>query len=83
MNNYFITIVPKVSNPVNIKDFRPISLIGIHYKINAKLLAIRLSKVVGKVVSYEQSAFIKDRQILDGPVIPSEVIDWYKKGRKR
>ncbi|GJY64199.1 putative RNA-directed DNA polymerase, eukaryota, reverse transcriptase zinc-binding domain protein [Tanacetum coccineum] len=72
----FITLVPKVSNSVNIKDFRPISLIGIHYKIIAKLLANRLSKVVGKVVSHEQSAFIKDRQILDGPLILSEVIDW-------
>ncbi|GKF67695.1 RNA-directed DNA polymerase, eukaryota, reverse transcriptase zinc-binding domain protein, partial [Tanacetum coccineum] len=72
----FITLVLKVSNSVNIKDFRPISLIGIHYKIIAKLLANRLSKVVGKVVSHEQSAFIKDRQILDGPLILSEVIDW-------
>ncbi|GJY12022.1 RNA-directed DNA polymerase, eukaryota, reverse transcriptase zinc-binding domain protein [Tanacetum coccineum] len=82
-NSSFITLVPKVSNPVNIKDFRPISLIGIHYKIIAKLLANRLSKVVGKVVSHEQSAFIKDRQILDGPLILSEVIDWYKKRKKK
>ncbi|GJT60696.1 RNA-directed DNA polymerase, eukaryota, reverse transcriptase zinc-binding domain protein [Tanacetum coccineum] len=71
------------SNPINIKDFRPISLIGIHYKIIAELLANRLSKVVGKVVNYEQSAFIKDRQILDGPLILSKVIDWYKKRKKK
>nr|GEX99420.1 RNA-directed DNA polymerase, eukaryota, reverse transcriptase zinc-binding domain protein [Tanacetum cinerariifolium]GEY33101.1 RNA-directed DNA polymerase, eukaryota, reverse transcriptase zinc-binding domain protein [Tanacetum cinerariifolium] len=71
-NSSFITLIPKVSNPVNIKDFQPISLIGIHYKIIAKLLANKLSKVVGKVVSHEQSAFIKDHQILDGPLILSE-----------
>ncbi|GJR51937.1 RNA-directed DNA polymerase, eukaryota, reverse transcriptase zinc-binding domain protein [Tanacetum coccineum] len=43
-NSYFFTLIPKVSNPIFIKDFRPISLIGVHYKIIAKILANRLSK---------------------------------------
>ncbi|GJV49827.1 RNA-directed DNA polymerase, eukaryota, reverse transcriptase zinc-binding domain protein [Tanacetum coccineum] len=75
-NSSFITLLPKVSNSIHIKDFRPISIIGIHYKIIAKILANRLSKVFSKIVSYEQSVFIKDHQILDGLLILSEVIDW-------
>ncbi|GKD26634.1 hypothetical protein Tco_1232848, partial [Tanacetum coccineum] len=51
------------------------SINGIHYKIVAKVLANRLSKVVDKIVSQEQTAFIANRQILDGPLILSEVID--------
>ncbi|GJZ70184.1 putative RNA-directed DNA polymerase, eukaryota, reverse transcriptase zinc-binding domain protein [Tanacetum coccineum] len=43
-NSAFITLIPKVSNPLFIKDYRPISLIGIHYKIVAKILANSLSK---------------------------------------
>lgn len=82
-NSSFITLIPKVSNLIHISDFRHISLIGIHYKIIAKILAIQLSKVVDKIVSHEQSAFIKGRQILDGPLVLSEEIDWYKKGRRR
>ncbi|GJR20209.1 putative RNA-directed DNA polymerase, eukaryota, reverse transcriptase zinc-binding domain protein [Tanacetum coccineum] len=74
-NSSFISLIPKVSNPIYVKDFRPILLIGIHYKIIAKILANRLSKVVDKIVSHEQSAFISGRQILDGPLILSEVID--------
>ncbi|GJW52934.1 RNA-directed DNA polymerase, eukaryota, reverse transcriptase zinc-binding domain protein [Tanacetum coccineum] len=31
----------------------------------------------------EQSAFISGRQILDGPLILSEIIDWYKKRNKK
>ncbi|GJW10716.1 RNA-directed DNA polymerase, eukaryota, reverse transcriptase zinc-binding domain protein [Tanacetum coccineum] len=57
-NSSFITLIPKVNNPTLITDFRPISLIGIHYKIIAKILANRLSKVIDKIVSKEQSAFI-------------------------
>ncbi|GKB52080.1 RNA-directed DNA polymerase, eukaryota, reverse transcriptase zinc-binding domain protein [Tanacetum coccineum] len=66
----------QVSNPIHIKDFHHISLINIHYKIIAKVLANRISKVVNKIVSHEQSAFISDRQILNGPLMLSEMIDW-------
>nr|GEW78569.1 RNA-directed DNA polymerase, eukaryota, reverse transcriptase zinc-binding domain protein [Tanacetum cinerariifolium] len=71
-NSSFITLISKVANPIHIKDFRPISLIGVQYKIIAKILANRLAKVVDKVVSLEQSAFILGRQIRDGPLISSE-----------
>ncbi|GJY34661.1 putative RNA-directed DNA polymerase, eukaryota, reverse transcriptase zinc-binding domain protein [Tanacetum coccineum] len=81
-NSSFITLIPKVSNPIHVKDYRPISLINIHYKIIAKILANRLAKVVDKIVSPEQSAFISGRQILDGPFMLSEMIDWYKKEKK-
>ncbi|GJU95918.1 RNA-directed DNA polymerase, eukaryota [Tanacetum coccineum] len=57
-NSSFFTLIPKVNNPTLITDFRPISLIGIHYKIIAKILANRLSKVIDKIVSKEQSTFI-------------------------
>lgn len=45
------------------------------YKIIAKLLANRLAKVVDAVVSGEQSAFVKNRQVLDNPIIVNEVVD--------
>ncbi|GJT29755.1 putative RNA-directed DNA polymerase, eukaryota, reverse transcriptase zinc-binding domain protein [Tanacetum coccineum] len=78
-NSSFISLIPKVSNPIHIKDFCPISLIGIHYKI----IANRLSKVIDKIVSHEQSAFIAGRPILDGPLMLSEMIDWYKNRKKK
>nr|GEY54451.1 hypothetical protein [Tanacetum cinerariifolium] len=78
----FFMLIPKTSNPIFIKDFRLISLIGIHYKIISKVLANRLSRVIGKVVSKEQSAFIYGRQILDGPLIVSEVIQCLGFGSK-
>ncbi|GKB71718.1 putative RNA-directed DNA polymerase, eukaryota, reverse transcriptase zinc-binding domain protein [Tanacetum coccineum] len=82
-NSAFITLIPKVHNPLIIKDYRPISLIGLQYKILAKLLAKRLADVIDKIVSHEQSAFISGRQILDGPLMLIEVIESYKKKNKK
>nr|GEW53989.1 putative RNA-directed DNA polymerase, eukaryota, reverse transcriptase zinc-binding domain protein [Tanacetum cinerariifolium] len=83
VNSSLFTLILKVNNPLFIKDFRPISLIGFQYKIVAKILANRLSKFIDSIISNEQSAFISGRQILDGPLILSEVIDWYKNRNKK
>nr|GEZ90373.1 RNA-directed DNA polymerase, eukaryota [Tanacetum cinerariifolium] len=66
-NSTFITLIPKISNANMVKDFRAISLIGSIYKIVAKILANRLVTVLGGLVNEIQSAFVADRQILDGP----------------
>ncbi|GKD58382.1 cysteine-rich receptor-like protein kinase, partial [Tanacetum coccineum] len=55
-------------------DYRPISLIGFVYKVILKLLASRLAKVIGSVISPNQSAFIKGTQILDGCLIANEIV---------
>lgn len=36
LNAPFIVLIPKKTNPINIRDFRPISLIGSVYKFLAK-----------------------------------------------
>nr|GEY67829.1 RNA-directed DNA polymerase, eukaryota, reverse transcriptase zinc-binding domain protein [Tanacetum cinerariifolium] len=64
-------------------DFCPISLIGAQYKIIAKVLAKRLARVIDTVISMEQSAFIKQRQILDGPLMVNEVIQWCKRKKSK
>jgi hypothetical protein len=61
---YFITLIPKVSNPYSINEFRPISLLGSVYKLLAKVLATRLGEVMGKLISkFQQSIGIHQRSI--------------------
>nr|GEV91858.1 RNA-directed DNA polymerase, eukaryota [Tanacetum cinerariifolium] len=62
----------------SVKDFRPISLIGSFYKIVAKIMANRLSLVTADLISDVQFAFVLNQQILDGPFILSELIQWCK-----
>ncbi|GKC97532.1 cysteine-rich receptor-like protein kinase, partial [Tanacetum coccineum] len=61
-------------DPLCFSDYRPISLIGCAYKVISKVLANRLSKVIGSIISPNQLAFIAGRQILDGCLIANEVI---------
>ncbi|RVW98717.1 Transposon TX1 uncharacterized 149 kDa protein [Vitis vinifera] len=83
INNTFLVLIPKKGGPGDLGDFRPISLLGGLYKLLAKVLANRLKKVIDKVVSHDQNAFVTGRQILDASLIANEVIDnWKKKGDK-
>ncbi|KAJ0911011.1 putative RNA-directed DNA polymerase [Helianthus annuus] len=38
----------------------------------------RLKRVINSVISEEQSAYLSDRNILDGPLITNEIISWVK-----
>jgi hypothetical protein len=78
-SSYFITLIPKVDSPFRIGDFRPISLVGSLYKLLAKVLASRLANVMDKLISPNQSAFIRGRQLEDGVVAVNKIIDLAKK----
>lgn len=47
---YFVALIPKVSSPMALKDYRPISLIGFLYKLLAKVLARRLAGVMNSII---------------------------------
>nr|GEX97041.1 RNA-directed DNA polymerase, eukaryota [Tanacetum cinerariifolium] len=81
-NSSFIALIMKILDANLVKDFRPISLIGSLYKIIAKILANRLAGVLGDIVNEVQFAFVADRQILDGPFILNEDIQWWRLAQK-
>ena len=61
INATFIALIPKKPRALECKDFCPISIVSRVYKIIAKVLAIRLTMVLEKVVFISQNAFIGGR----------------------
>ena len=78
-----MVLIPKKGGAEDIGDFKPISLLGGLYKLLVKVLANRLKKVIGKVVSPAQNAFVMGRQILDASLIVNEVIDSWQKRKEK
>ncbi|XP_021975486.1 uncharacterized protein LOC110870609 [Helianthus annuus] len=79
----FITLIPKIKDPVDLKNYRPINLIGIVSKLISKVLVNRLKSVIGSVISESQSAFLKGNYILNGPLIVNELYNWGTKFKKK
>ncbi|GJR35817.1 RNA-directed DNA polymerase, eukaryota, reverse transcriptase zinc-binding domain protein [Tanacetum coccineum] len=53
------------------------------YKIVTKILANRLVPVLGDIVQEVQSAFVPGRQIMDGPFVLNEIMQWCSYRKKR
>ncbi|GMJ15252.1 hypothetical protein HRI_005194400 [Hibiscus trionum] len=74
VNATFIALIPEKKNVMNISKFISISLVGSVYKIVAKVLSRRLKLVTGPLISENQCAFLKGRQIYDGILITNEIL---------
>jgi hypothetical protein len=82
VNETMIVLIPKTKDVVELKNFRPISLCNVIYKVVAKCLINRLRPHLQTLTSHNQTAFIPGRLITDNALVAFECfhyIQWNKK----
>jgi hypothetical protein len=74
VNDTTIMLIPKKDDPAELKDFRPISLCNVIFKVVSKCLVNRLRPLLQDITAPMQSAFILGCLITDNAFIAFECI---------
>ena len=65
MRTAVISVLFKKGDPAEVKNYRPVSLLTVDYKVITKVLKTRLSKVMSSLVDPEQACGVPGRSIND------------------
>ena len=78
-----ITLLPKGNKPREfIKNWRPISLLNVDYKLLSGVLANRLKNVLPTIISNEQKGFLKSRYIGENIRTIYDVMEYLQQNNK-
>ncbi|KAL0283634.1 UNVERIFIED_CONTAM: Retrovirus-related Pol polyprotein from type-2 retrotransposable element R2DM [Sesamum radiatum] len=77
VNTTLISLIPKVSNPAVVAEFRPISCCNVLYKVITKILVQRMRGILDMLISPSQNAFVPGRAIGDNILLAQELFSGY------
>ncbi|GJV06245.1 hypothetical protein Tco_1343901, partial [Tanacetum coccineum] len=77
LNHTIIALIPKVSAPTKVTDYRPISCCNVLFKCISKIIANRIKESLKALVSQNQSAFVPGRSISDNILLTQELMHNY------
>ncbi|PKI66159.1 hypothetical protein CRG98_013457 [Punica granatum] len=82
-NNTFICLIPKCQGASTFKDFRPISLCNVCYKVISKIIANRPKPLLDKIISPNQTTFVEGKWINENGLLAQEILHTLKKMKAR
>ena len=75
-------LFPILKEATMIKQYRPICLLNVSFKIITKALILKVEKCLGRIIDPCQTAFLKKRNIMDGVLCLHEVLNDIKARKK-
>ncbi|KAJ3603143.1 hypothetical protein NHX12_030886 [Muraenolepis orangiensis] len=70
-----ITLLPKKGNLQDIKNWRPVSLLCVDYKLLSKALVTRLGRAVEQVIHRDQTYCVPGRSMVDNVLLIRDVLE--------
>lgn len=83
INHTLLVFLPKVPCPESFKQFRPISLCTVVYKIITKVLVNRLRPMLNDLIAPFQATFIPGRQAADNIMVAQEIIHTIRRSKSK
>lgn len=77
LNSTILAFIPKKESAQEMRDYRPISCCNVLYKVISKLIANRFKGALPQCISYNQSAFVKDRLLVENLLLATEIVKDY------
>ncbi|GBG85669.1 hypothetical protein CBR_g40401 [Chara braunii] len=78
MTHGVIALMFKKGDKTNVRNYRPIFLLNVDYKILAKTMALRLGKILPRLVERDQGAFVQGRSIFHNILTTIESVEVLK-----
>ncbi len=75
LNFGVINLIPKIKDAAHIQKYRPICLLNVSFKIITKVLMNRITEIMTYIISKNQTAFLKNRFIMEGVLILHEILN--------
>jgi hypothetical protein len=70
-----VVVLYKKGSPDDVRNYRPISVTGVDYKIQSRMLTSRLNKVLPQFISKDQVGFMHGRLIHENITIVQSMLD--------
>ena len=75
-----INLIPKEDSALNhLKNWSPITLLNVDYKIASKAIAKRMESLLPRLVHSDQTGFVKDRYIGENIRFISDIMEQTRK----